>query len=277
MVSFLLLALLAAAPVAQLSEEELDGRIAAAHPLALSQRIDRLSAMFLGTSYADLPLGDDGGPEPGLRWRVDKVDCQTFVETVLAMANAHSLEQAKSILDDIRYAKPPPSFDHRNHFTEAQWLPVNTGKGYLKDEVPRIEGRAPTSILTLHKEQWSKVPALQRLARADIPEGKFMVRYLPIDELEGKAKSLHSGSVIFVVRADDPNRVVRISHMGFLLRGPEGWFVRHATSGEKYAVVDEPLREYVQRAASYQKWKVVGFALARPLDASQRVARLASR
>jgi len=276
MVSFLLAALLATGPVAQVSEKELDARIAAAHRLLLPQRIDRLSAMFLGTSYGELPLGDDSGPEPGPRWRVDTVDCQTFVETVLAMANARNLEQAKSILDDIRYAKQPPSFDHRNHFTEAQWLPANAAKGYLKDDVPRIDGRAPTSTLTLRKEQWSKVPALQRLARADIPEGKFMVRYLPIDELEGKAKSLHSGSIIFVVRADDPTRVVRISHMGFVIRAPDGWVVRHASSGEKYAVVDEPLREYVRRAAS-SKWKVVGFALARPLDASQRVARLASR
>ena len=37
--------------------------------------------------YGDYPLGEGSGVEPQPRWRVDQVDCQTFVETVLAMAD----------------------------------------------------------------------------------------------------------------------------------------------------------------------------------------------
>jgi hypothetical protein len=240
-------------------------------------RIDKLSQMFVGTSYGELPLGDGSGPEPWPRWRVDKVDCQTFVETVLAMANGHSLKEAKSILDDIRYAQPPPSFPNRNHFTEAQWLPVNTQKGYLKDEVPLIDGRAPTETLTLRKAQWSQVPTLQRLVAANVPDGKFMVRYLPVEDLHRGAKSIRPGSVIFVVRENNPKYVVRISHMGFVIKGTNGWVVRHASTGTEHAVMDEPLGAYIQRMESYKKWKVIGFALALPLDASARVSELASR
>lgn len=272
-----LLALLVASPVARLSDAQLDRTIADAHQLPFPQRVEALSKLFLGTPYGELPLGDGKGPESWPRWRTDKVDCQTYVETVLAMANARSLAQAKSVLDDIRYANDVPAFENRNHFTEAQWLPANREKGYFTDEVPVLDGRAPTETLTLRKEQWSKVPALQRLASANIPDGKYMVRYLPLEDLRAKVKDIEPGTILMVVREHDPNRIVRISHMGFVVKGPDGWVVRHATTGPEHAVIDEPLGQFVQKQTSYRKWKVVGFALAMPVDASLRVSQIAAR
>src|SRR3954462_8703818 len=152
MIAALLAALVSAAPVLSLSDADLDGRIAQAHKLPFPARIEALSQLFLGVPYTDLPLGDgDSGPEPGPLFRTDGVDCQTYVETVLAMANAGSLKQAKSILDDIRYADGKPSFQSRTHFTEAQGLPVKARRGYRADEVPALGRRAPASTLTLVK------------------------------------------------------------------------------------------------------------------------------
>ena len=134
--------LLATAPVLQMSEQQLDRAVADAHLVpAIGERVERLSALFVGVPYGDYPLGEGSGVEPQPRWRVDKVDCQTFVETVLAMANAKSLDRARAVLDDIRYAGDPPkvSFSTRNHFTEAQWLPSNFTKGYLREETRTVE------------------------------------------------------------------------------------------------------------------------------------------
>jgi len=133
MTAALLAAILATPPVLAMSEPQIDAQIAQAHKLPLPARIQKLSGLFVGIPYGEFPLGDDTGPEKGPRWRVDAVDCQTYVETVLAMSNARSLEQARSVLDDIRYKAPPSSFANRNHFTEAQWLPANAAKGYLAD------------------------------------------------------------------------------------------------------------------------------------------------
>ena len=72
----------------------------------------------------------------------------------------------------------------------------------------------------------------------------------------------------------DPDRVVRIMHMGFVLRTDAGLVVRHASTGTERAVLDEPWDAFVQRQREYKKWKVIGVALARPLDASRRVARI---
>ena len=268
------LALIAASSLSSMSDQQLDQNLAAMHQLPFSERIERLSQVFLGTPYGELPLGEGSGIEPQPRWRVDKVDCQTYVETVLAMANARSLAEAQRILDDIRY-NGEVSFDNRNHFTEAQWLPVNTEKGYFTDEVPVLDGRAPTETLTLIHAQWSKVPVLKRLAGIhNIPDGKYMVRYLPMEELHAHVKNIQSGTIIMVVREHDPNRIVRISHMGFVVKTPKGWMVRHASTGPEHQVIEVPFGEYVQKQASFKHWKVVGFALAQPVDAALRVSQI---
>jgi hypothetical protein len=269
-----LVATLFASPVSQLSDQELGARLAQVHALPFPERVERLSVAFLGTPYGELPLGDGSGPESWPRWRTDKVDCQTYVETVLAMANAKSLAGAKNVLDDIRY-KGAPSFDNRNHFTEAQWLPVNLEKGYFTDEVPALDGRAPTETLTLVREQWSKVPVLKRLANINnIADGKYRVRYLPLGELRSHVKGIQSGSIIMVVREYDPNRVVRISHMGFVVKTDKGWMVRHASTGPEHAVIEVPFGQYLEQMSSFKKWKVAGFALALPVDASLRVSQI---
>jgi Protein of unknown function (DUF1460) len=264
--------------LAQLSEAKLDRKIAAVHAApAIGDRIAALSKLMLGTPYADYPLGEGGeGPEPQARFRLDAVDCQTFVETVLALANARDLAEAKILLDDIRYAKAPPSFSTRSHFTEAQWLPANIGKGYLREEARSVDRNAPVAELVLSRAEWSKVPALQRLLAADIPEGRFDIPYLPLAEMKESARRIPAGSVILVVREADPNRVVRVSHMGFVLRGPGGVFVRHAspTDALGHQVVDEPFDAYLTRMSSFKKWPVQGFGLALPLDAKGRAAQV---
>ncbi len=276
MLAALAVFLVATAPIALLSDQDLDAKIRDAHGTPdFGARIDALSKLFVGTPYTDFPLGEGQGVEPQPRWRTDKVDCQTLVETVMAMSNAHSLDEAKSILDDIRYTKPPVSFANRNHFTEAQWLPANLEKGYLRDEAISIDGNAPAETLVLHKAQWSKVPGLKRLETANIPEGKFAIRYLPIAEAKRKASSVEPGTILMVVREHDANRVVRISHMGFVVKGPRGLVVRHASTGEVHAVVDEDYFLFLDKQAEYRKWKVVGVALAMPLDATPRTSQLA--
>jgi hypothetical protein len=269
--------LLAAAPVLQMSEQQLDRAIADAHLVpAIGERVERLSALFVGVPYGDYPLGEGSGVEPQARWRVDKVDCQTFVETVLAMANAKSLDRARTILDDIRYTGDPPkvSFATRNHFTEAQWLPANTAKGYLREETRTVEPRADSTTLSLRRKQWEKVPGLRRLSPAKVPQGEFPIHYLTLDQARKRAASIEPGSVLLVVRQHDPKRVVRVSHMGFVVRKDGRLYVRHASTGEEHRVIDLELGQFLDKQREYKKWPVQGIALLLPLDAQARVTHL---
>jgi hypothetical protein len=273
----ILAALLASAPAARpLDDAQLDAKLREAHTLPFPQRIEALSKLFLGVPYGTYPLGDGSGVEPGPRWNTSAVDCQTYVETVLALANARNIAEAHQILDDIRYSGPP-SFDNRNHFTEAQWLPANLRKGYLAEETARVDPKAPSATLSLRKSEWTKVPNLKRLASANIPDGDYKVRYVPLGEVLQHAKSIAPGSVVMIVREKDPNRVVRISHMGLVVKTPQGLAVRHASIGSEHAVIEEPLAAFVERQATYKKWPVQGLAFAQALDASSRIRTIVKR
>ncbi len=271
--------LLASAPVLQMSDQQLDRAIADAHLVpAIGERVERLSALFVGVPYGDYPLGEGSGVEPQPRWRVDKVDCQTFVETVLAMANARSIDRARKVLDDIRYAGDPPrvSFATRNHFTEAQWVPSNSEKGYLREVTRTIEPRAESTTLTLRRKQWEKVPGLRRLAPAKVPQGDFPIHYLTLDQVSKRAASIEPGSILLVVRQSDPSRVVRVSHMGFVVRKEGRLYVRHASFGAERRVIDLELGQFLDKQREYKKWPVQGIALLLPLDAQARVTRVTS-
>src|SRR5437870_1982344 len=139
MIPALLAALLSSAPVLEMTEPQLDAKIAEAHRLPFPERIDSLSRLFVGVPYTDLPL----------------------------------------------------------------------------------------------------------------PDGKYKVRYLPLDQVQKRAQDTSAGSILMVVREHDPNRVVRITHMCFVVRTDAGLVVRHASTGK--AVIDEPLDAFVQRQGEYKK------------------------
>jgi hypothetical protein len=269
----LVLAALLAAP---LGERQLEAAIEEAQRLpAIADRIEQISRIFLGTPYGQYPLGEGSGVEPQPRWRADMVDCQTYVETVLAMANAKDLAQAKALLDDIRYRATPISFSSRNHFTEAQWLPANEAKGYLTEETSGIDRDAPSATLVLRREQWSKVKGLERLAPAEIPEGEFPIRYLTLAEARRRAAQIAPGSVMLIVRAPDPQRVVRVSHMALVVLGAKGLVVRHASFGEEKRVIEEGMGAFLDRLSTYRSWPVIGVALLRAVDARSRADAVA--
>jgi hypothetical protein len=273
--------ILAAAAIVSMSPSQLDREIAQAHQVQdFGARVEKISSLFVGVPYGQYPLGEGGeGPEPQARWRVDQVDCQTFVETVLAMSNARSLDSAKKILDDIRYADPNHiSFASRNHFTEAQWLPENESKGYLRQITTDVDAKAPVADLELYRDQWTAVPGLKRLVPADIPEGKFDIRYVPLDDAKNLSSHFGRGTILLIVRAADPQYVVRVSHMGLVVRDSHGkMVVRHASFGKQHKVIDVPVADFLDNLREFKKWPVVGVALVQPLDASRRVAQLAAR
>jgi Protein of unknown function (DUF1460) len=266
MTSAFVVALLVAAPPAGLERA-----IEESHRLpSFADRVELLSRLFLGTPYGQFPLGEGEGIEPQPRWRADMVDCQTYVETVLALANSRSIDEAERVLDDIRYGSTEISFSTRNHFAEAQWLPANEAKGYLREETMQIDPGAPVATLVLRRANWSKVPGLERLKAADIPEGDFAIRYLPLAEARERASRFEPGSVLLIVRAPDPERVVRVSHMALVVKTARGLVVRHASFGKERRVIEEPVLAFLDRQATYTKWPVIGIALASALDAHQR-------
>jgi hypothetical protein len=227
----------------------------------LEERLLHMSGRFLGTPYAHSPLGEGEGVDPDPRFRLDRVDCLTFVETSLALALSETPEDVLHVLDAIRY-RGRPDYVARNHLMEAQWLPSNVAKGFLR-EVTRSLGGAETraSEKVLGPEAWASTTgrALQ-LPPAARPTGRFPLGVLPVEAIASQAARWPSGTLLLVVREDAPWRVTRISHLGFVVQRGGRTFLRHATRGWKNGVVDEELSHLLARHARY-RWKVVGVSL----------------
>lgn len=102
--------------------------------LSFHARLDSVSRSFLGRAYKGGPLGEGdtalGDASP--RIRTDSFDCVTYIETSEAFARASTLDSVLPVLDRIRYDRGQVAWAHRNHYTEADWLPANTLAGRVR-------------------------------------------------------------------------------------------------------------------------------------------------
>jgi hypothetical protein len=232
----------------------------AARPLP--ERLESVSAKFLGTRYVASPLGEGKGKDADPLIRYDAVDCLTFVEESMALSLAGSSEAVVPLLTRIRYEGDEPDFELRNHVMEAQWLPSNLKKGFLKDVTRELGGDATVRVgKKLDAVAWaSKSGAALGLSSKAQKRGEFSWELIPAALALEKLQQAPSGTVVVVVRADRPKLVTRISHVGFLIHKKEGPFLRHA-SRSFGKVVDEPLANYLGRNLGYAKWTVEGLSL----------------
>ncbi len=237
------------ASIRQLASEPLPGRLLKA------------SEKFLGTPYATSPLGEGQGKDADPLIRFDAVDCLTFVEETMAISFANEPREVEPILIDLRYAREV-AFDDRNHLMEAQWLPHNLAKGFVRD-VTRGYGGDSTEVVhkTLTAATWaSRSSRALGLSPNRQPVGTFDLPIIPIERVSAVAKRIPSGTILAVVREDRPYKATRISHVGFVLHRGQKTYLRHATlrAGK---VVDEEFSSFLLRNSKYEKWKVVGVSL----------------
>ncbi|RME28596.1 MAG: DUF1460 domain-containing protein [Deltaproteobacteria bacterium] len=237
----------------------------------LTERIETISAWFLGTPYGYSPLGEGPGkePDPDPTFRLDLMDCETFVETTLALALASDRSEVDRWMRTIRYIDGEVDYRKRKHFTAAQWVPENRQLGLIEDITARVAG-SPSLLETVSKKldaaSWQRrSPARRwpRLSPSEIPKGVFSLKVIPLGRLVEVARRIPSGSILLVVQANRPDMPVLVSHMGFVIIKEGKPFFRHASRLEG-RVTDVPLERFVESTSRYRKWKVVGVNLQLP-------------
>jgi hypothetical protein len=262
-----------------MSEGDRNAVITAARAIpALPERLATLSAPFLETPYGISPLGEGTGvdADPRLRW--DLVDCLTFVETTLALAVAPSIDHLLPVLDDIRYAEGQPAFERRNHFVEAQWVPRNRAKGYLRPISREIAGAEAVTVTNdFSLKRWherSGAEDLSSLPDDVLPQGTFSLDVVPLSFAAKHPERIPNGTLLFVVRVDSWRNPTRVSHVGFVFEKDGHKVLRHASKEPFGRVVDEPLASFFHRNEQYDKRPVVGFALYEVREPLARIAKL---
>lgn len=249
--------------------DEVEAAIARARgATSLAERLRLVSDPFLGAPYAVSPLGEGvaQSPDPDPTMRFDAFDCTTFVETTIALALADNLDDARSLLDHLRYRRGEREFLARRHFPEAEWLPELTALGFLTD-ITRSIGTDDVNAArkVLNPAVWAqrKRPSHLELPDERIPRGVFAVDVWALDKARRGHALIPPGTLLNVVRADVRSVPVRVSHQGLVIEKNGRLFLRHAADRMYHAVVDEPLDGFFRRMQQYRRWPVVGVHLLR--------------
>jgi hypothetical protein len=232
---------------------------------ALAGRVLDVSARFLGTPYVHSPLGESAGVDPDPFIRFDAVDCLTFVEETLALSIARSPTEVGPILLHLRYERAP-RYEERNHLMEAQWVPNNVRKGFLRDVTREFGGPATVRARKrITRQSWASASSrLLHLPEERHLTGAFELDMLPLALGLARARQIPSGTILMVLRDEHPGKVTRITHLGFVVQKKDRTFLRHAARGGYRRVVDEDLTTFFARHAKYGKWRVSGIALFEP-------------
>ncbi|HPF27802.1 MAG TPA: DUF1460 domain-containing protein [Steroidobacteraceae bacterium] len=262
------------------SHTSLDQRLAALHALAagasLDERVAVVSRQLLRTPY----LLDPAGEGPGAPIDQDPLvnlqafDCQTYVETVLAIARTVEPHDILAELLAIRYRDSVVSFEHRLHFPELDWIPVNVARGVIRDVSAAVAGQHSLAHITsrITRRAWLRAlpgnptqarndylrgsrEAAQEIERiaAAAPEVETVdLQFIPKAALMDQAllDRIPNGAIVFIVRPmtsmfGNVGSRLSISHLGFAVRTPAGLMYRHASSQRGRAVIDRLMSDYL--------------------------------
>jgi len=252
--------------------------------LDMTKRIVQISEQLLGKPYVLGALGEgslDQFDQAPL-YRADAFDCETYVDTVLALALANDSDTFKQCIRQVRYRDGQVSFINRNHFTCLDWNQNNQRQYFVKDITNTFVNQMKqpvTQVATalINKPGWyqgfsvdsirvsgiSKEEQAIRLARLQskgkkLPAELSSISYIPLSALfdsSGNAnmflfKQIPNAAIVEIVR---PNWDLRkqigtslnISHLGFAIWDNGHLIFRQASSHEG-RTVDVSLIDYLR-------------------------------
>lgn len=251
-------------------------------PASLTDRIEYFSRLFLHKPYALTALGEGkkGKFDQAPLYRFDVFDCQTYVETILALAFTKSAPQFKRCINNIRYAQGKVDFLQRHHFTSPDWNENNQELGLLKDITNTIVDRehhaiaryaqaridpanwyqhfAQNKIRLCHTSDAVAKQRLQELRQlgSRLPQKYSRIAYIPVAPLLTKDQNsqylldqIPNGAIIEIIRPNwDLTQIIgthlNVSHIGFAIREKTVLYYYQSSSlaSEAYKI---PLVDYL--------------------------------
>lgn len=194
---------------------------------AVAARVDALSKALLGCPYeAHGLVGSADSPEV-LTASLERFDCVTYVETVLALARSARADDFAGWLRLIRYEGGNVAWESRNHYMTG-WIRANIRLGVVR----RVRTEVPG---VLHERRLDAVPGL--------PPARVRFACVPKRQLRRLASRLATGDLIFFAST---RRNLDVFHCGLLVAGDGGWRLRHATRS-RGSVVEEELDLFLGR------------------------------
>lgn len=255
----------------------------------LVTRLELISRRFLSLPYGHGgPLGEgpSGRYDQDPLYRFDTFDCTTYVETVVALALARSVDEFEQEQDRIRYEDGIVDYLKRNHYPSLQWIPNNVDNGLLSEinhlVLPASERRTAEAVINL--PGWLKKIKIEeiKVPMATQAEKEFLLEelrgeasnfspmlarldYLPIATLLKRPALLNRiphGTIVNFVRpnwelTDLAGTHMNVSHQGFLFFKDKTLYLRHASTSAPQQVMELPFIDYLARYRNHATMKGV--------------------
>jgi hypothetical protein len=253
-----------------------------------ASRVAYINKQFINKPYLFNALGEGahGIYDQTPLYRTDVFDCETYVDTVLAIALSGDLPAFKQYMNKIRYKDGKVSFINRNHFTCLEWNGNNQAQGLVKDITTTIHNKdnkpiAEIATACIDKPNWYSNMSIDRIHLQNatsiekqkllshlrkkalkFTKKKSSIPYIPLDALfntSGDANmqvfnQIPNGAIIEIIRPNwDLHKLIgtnlNVSHLGFVVWEENVPFFVHAST-VKLMVSKVPLIEYLSAAQS---------------------------
>lgn len=233
-------------------------------------RLQKICEFFLNTSYGDWGMGSGLKTLDDFSYKLEILDCVTYVEVVLALAKtkpavnlAEFTDEFTHILRRIQYANGKPEFISRNHFMCIDWIPNN--KFIVEDITTTLTPTSLRATAIIDKLNWvlrhkiteQQQPELTTELVDELKPKLSDIPYVATTEFLQHAESFKNRfpecCIVNIVRpnwdlSDTIGTHLNISHLGFAFNSSEDDHIKfyHATS-ERKCVVQETLFDYMTR------------------------------
>ena len=223
--------------------------------LSPEEVIINTAKFFLGTPYVASTLEKE--PER-LVVNLRKMDCTTFVETVLSLSQTvHSdnhtptFETFCNNLRNLRYRDGKvDGYASRIHYT-TDWIYVNSRKGLVEDITESLGGEVlqlKLSLMSTHPDSYKQMkdnPALiEAIANKEKEINKRSYYYIPESKINAKSSEVKDGDMVCFTTSIEG---LDTSHVGIAhwVKG-ELTFI-HASSTKKQVIVnDDNIQAYTE-------------------------------
>ena len=239
----------------------------ALHNQSMGEAVQFLAEYFLDIPYSGYQL--DQSPEERLLVTFQSFDCVIFVETMVALVRAFSLQDYSldTVLDNIREQRyrngDIDGYCSRLHYF-TDWIEDNQRRGIVTDITPQLNGisqQKDINFMTTHREAYPQLIAneanYQCIAEQEENLSPLELTYIPTEKIPTIYSELRSGDII-AIATSTPG--LDVSHTSFVRISKEGAVgVIHS---DVYGVKTEPdLQAFVGSAKH-----AIGIIVARPID-----------
>lgn len=237
--------------------------------LPFGEIIVNVGKEFIGVPYVGGTLDKDEIESCTIE--LDKLDCVTFFELSLAIADAVVTEgdfDLNSLFDRVQYTRYRDGiidgYESRLHYT-ADWIIDNIEKGVVNDITFDLGG-VPLEVnvyfMSKNSDKYPKLKGKKELIKkiktieSEINSSEMF--YIPKDDVADIMQELESGDIVAFVTSIDG---LDFGHVGLINNEDGTARLMHASTTEKKVIIDKPLDEYIDGVS-----KFIGIAVLRPIE-----------